>query len=244
MNKNNGAAGGQNHGQEKPGLRMNELVKAAGLPKSTILYYLERGLLPQPVKTSPNMAYYPPECVERINFIRRMQKQHRLPLSKIKLLLTHQDQDNGVAAPLEELLHVIFASSGDSSLDRGAFCQATGLAPEQVEDCLRHRILLPLEDGRFDAEDVAVGKVLAVGLGMGLNAEEMEFYPRLGEEIVDHEMESRRRVTEHLPMEQDAAVTVGMVQAARIMRSYIIDRIFQMRVVAMKGPKDHPGNKS
>lgn len=49
----------------KPGLRMKELMEATGLPKSTILFYLEQGLLPKPVKTSRNMAYYPPECMER-----------------------------------------------------------------------------------------------------------------------------------------------------------------------------------
>ncbi len=31
----------------KPGLRMKELVEASGVPKSTILYYLQQGLLPE-----------------------------------------------------------------------------------------------------------------------------------------------------------------------------------------------------
>ena len=38
-------------------MRMNQLMVATGLPKSTLLYYVELGLLPRPVKTSPNMAY-------------------------------------------------------------------------------------------------------------------------------------------------------------------------------------------
>ena len=38
------------------GLRMKQLMEATGLPKSTLLYYVEQGLLPPPVKTSPNMA--------------------------------------------------------------------------------------------------------------------------------------------------------------------------------------------
>ena len=45
---------------------MNELTGATGVPKSTILYYIAQGLLPEPRKTSPNMAYYDPACVERL----------------------------------------------------------------------------------------------------------------------------------------------------------------------------------
>ena len=52
---------------------MKELVQATGLPKSTILHYLNQGLLSQPVKTSPNMAYYDPSCVQRVAMIKEMQ---------------------------------------------------------------------------------------------------------------------------------------------------------------------------
>ena len=49
--------------------RMNELVEGTGVPKSTILHYLHQGLLPEPIKTIPNMASYDPECINRIRFI-------------------------------------------------------------------------------------------------------------------------------------------------------------------------------
>jgi hypothetical protein len=62
---------------------MNVLVATTGVPKSTILFYLSQGLLPQPRRTSPNMAYYEPACVERIRLIQQMQERHRLTLSEI-----------------------------------------------------------------------------------------------------------------------------------------------------------------
>ena len=46
-------------------LRMRELAEAAGVSAGTIKHYLREGLLPEPVKTSRNMAYYPREFVER-----------------------------------------------------------------------------------------------------------------------------------------------------------------------------------
>ena len=69
------------------GLKMQELVAATGVPKSTILHYLNQGLLPAPVKTSRNMAYYDPACVERLTFIKMMQSKYRLPLKVIEKML-------------------------------------------------------------------------------------------------------------------------------------------------------------
>jgi len=113
------------------GLKMQDLVAATGVPKSTILHYLNEGLLPEPVKTSRNMAYYSPACVERITFIKVMQGKYRLSLAIVKQLL----QDGKVGPELEPLLElrsVIFGRPEDQGLlDLEAFCQATGLlAPE------------------------------------------------------------------------------------------------------------------
>ena len=42
----------------RPFLKMREVVNATGVPKSTIILYVNTGLLPQPVRTQRNMAYY------------------------------------------------------------------------------------------------------------------------------------------------------------------------------------------
>ena len=54
-------------------LKMSGLVEASGVPAPTIKHYLREGLLPEPVKTSRNMAWYRPETVERIRLIKRLQ---------------------------------------------------------------------------------------------------------------------------------------------------------------------------
>ena len=74
------------HTEKKP-LRISQLAKMAGVSTATIKHYLKEGLLPQPVKTSPNMAYYDESCVDRINLIKRIQKEKFLPLDVIKRLI-------------------------------------------------------------------------------------------------------------------------------------------------------------
>ncbi|MFL5834539.1 MAG: MerR family transcriptional regulator [Solirubrobacterales bacterium] len=73
-------------------LRMRELAEASGVPAPTIKHYLREGLLPEPVKTSRNMAYYPPEFVDRIKLIKQLQEERYLPLKAIKEVLDSQER--------------------------------------------------------------------------------------------------------------------------------------------------------
>jgi len=65
-------------------LKISELAERAEVPVATVRHYLREGLLPDPVKTSKNMAYYPPEFVERIRTIKRLQEDRFMPLRVIK----------------------------------------------------------------------------------------------------------------------------------------------------------------
>ncbi len=51
-------------------LKMAELSSRSGVAASTIRYYLRLGLLPEPLRTAPTMAYYGPEHLERLTYIR------------------------------------------------------------------------------------------------------------------------------------------------------------------------------
>ena len=64
-------------------LRISELAERAEVPVATVRHYLREGLLPEPVKTSRNMAYYPPEFVDRIRLIKQLQEERFMPLKVI-----------------------------------------------------------------------------------------------------------------------------------------------------------------
>ena len=84
-------------------LRMKELAEASGVSAGTIKHYLREGLLGEGaeiVKTSRNMAYYPPEFVERIKLIKQLQEERFMPLGVIKGML---DDDPRRARALVEL---------------------------------------------------------------------------------------------------------------------------------------------
>ncbi len=74
-------------------LRISELAERSGVPVATIRHYLREGLLPEPVRTSRNMAYYPAEFVERIRLIKQLQEERFMPLRVIRDLLDREDAD-------------------------------------------------------------------------------------------------------------------------------------------------------
>ena len=214
------------------GLRMKELMEATGLPKSTILYYVAQGLLPEPVRTGRNMAYYDAASVERAKLIKKVQRTYSFPLGKIKCLLESMGEGRDITHLLE-LDEVIFGTSAErGKVDRGAFQQATGLTTEQVSELIEANLLLPLEKGAFRKEDIDAGRVFAASFAMGLQASDLAFYASIAKEVVDQEMRLRRRLTGHMPEGQDAQVTAQLTRGARVLRNYVIDRVFQRRVAA------------
>ena len=85
----------------KERLKISELAAAAEVPVATVRHYLREGLLPEPEKTSRNMAYYPAELVERIRLIKQLQEERFLPLKMIRELL---DSGNGDPERLRALI--------------------------------------------------------------------------------------------------------------------------------------------
>jgi len=74
-------------------LKISELAERSDVPVATVRHYLREGLLPEPMRTSRNMAYYPPEFVERIRLIKRLQEERFMPLRVIRELLEAADGD-------------------------------------------------------------------------------------------------------------------------------------------------------
>lgn len=95
---------------ERELLKISELADAADVPVATVRHYLREGLLPEPVKTSRNMAYYPAAFADRIRLIKRLQEERFMPLRVIRELLDSADGD-------PERLRTI-AEAGDSLVER------------------------------------------------------------------------------------------------------------------------------
>jgi DNA-binding transcriptional MerR regulator len=86
-------------------LKIGELAERAGVSPGTVRHYLREGLLPKPVKTSRNMAYYPADYVERITLIRRLQEERFMPLRVIREVLEDDPERIRALIELDERIH-------------------------------------------------------------------------------------------------------------------------------------------
>jgi len=136
-------------------LRMRELAAASGVPAPTIKHYLREGLLPEPVKTSRNMAYYPPEFVERIKLIKRLQEERFMPLKAIKNVL---DEDPDRARAMLELGDQILdrALAGERSRTSAAEVRKRYGMPKEVLDRLAEIGLLTPNSRGYTPSDVTI----------------------------------------------------------------------------------------
>ncbi len=140
-------------------LKMSELAEQSGVSAGTIKHYLREGLLGQGadiVRTSRNMAYYPPEYVERLRLIKRLQEDRFMPLRVIRQMM---DSDPARAAALVELEDRIL----DRALASGAAerVSADEVArrydvPRNVLDRLVELGVLSPDSRGFDPDDLRI----------------------------------------------------------------------------------------
>jgi DNA-binding transcriptional MerR regulator len=136
-------------------LRMGELAEASGVPAPTIKHYLREGLLPEPVKTSRNMAYYPPEFVDRIKLIKQLQEERFMPLRAIKAVL---DEDPGRARAMVELEDRILdrALEGERTRTSATEVRESYGVPREVLDRLEKLEVLSPNSRGYSPSDVKI----------------------------------------------------------------------------------------
>lgn len=77
----------------------------AGVPIKTIRYYEDLGLLPRPSRTASRYRVYPPEVVDRLQFIKKAQ-QLGLSLHDIKEILELADRGRCPCGHVQHLLQI------------------------------------------------------------------------------------------------------------------------------------------
>jgi len=194
-------------------LKMKELAEASGVSAGTIKHYLREGLLPEPVKTSRNMAYYPPEFVERIRLIKQLQEERFMPLKHIKAVI---DEDPERAKALVELEDRILerASRGEQSRISAAELRKRCDVPQEVLDRLAELEVLTPNSRGYSPSDVqiveAITRFRAGGYGeeIGFTVYDTLRYKRALEDLVKEEV---RVLVERLAGEMETEQAVQMV---------------------------------
>jgi DNA-binding transcriptional MerR regulator len=140
-------------------LKMSELAEQSGVSAPTIRHYIREGLLGDGediMRTSRNMAYYPPELVERIQLIKRLQEERFMPLRVIKEVM--EDNPERVKALLEiedSILERALATAERRRVSAKEVSERYEI-PANVLDRLKEIGVLTPHRGGYDADDVKI----------------------------------------------------------------------------------------
>ena len=196
-------------------LKMRELAAASGVSPGTVKHYLREGLLPEPVRTSRNMAYYPPEFVDRIKLIKQLQEERFMPLKLIKGVL---DKDPERARRLVELEDRVLerALEGEGKRMSAAEVRRRYDMPREVLERLEELGVVSSSGRGYSASDVriveAVSRFRAGGYDerIGFTVYDTLLYKRAMDELVKEEVHV---LLDRLAGEMDAEEAAELITA-------------------------------
>ncbi|MDQ3033813.1 MAG: MerR family transcriptional regulator [Myxococcota bacterium] len=161
-------------------VKVSILAKRSGVPAATIKHYVREGLLPEPSRTSRNMAYYDVALVPRIQKIKDLQRTRFLPLKVIKQILDESEfdrEDDTVAAVIARVVEQSSAPSGPSGQreqrTREEILKA-GVLPTQLEWLESAQLIVAVPGSKpkaYAGDDLEILRVLGAARRAGLTPE-------------------------------------------------------------------------
>ena len=138
-------------------LKISQLAEQSGVSAGTIKHYLREGLLEgDVVKTSRNMAWYPPEFVERVRLIKRLQEERFMPLRAIRDVLEDDPERAFRLVELEDRILERAINAREEERVSAAEIRRRYDVPKNVLDRLAEiEVLTPSSRG-YDRDDVAI----------------------------------------------------------------------------------------
>jgi DNA-binding transcriptional MerR regulator len=140
-------------------LKMKELAERSGVSPATIKHYLREGLLGEGddvVRTSRNMAWYPPEYVERLKLIKRLQEDRYMPLKVIRELLDEgPERVQAVVEAEDRLLAHLSTMDSDERLSTDELHERVDVPQAALDRLKEIGVLTPTAEG-YDRDDVAI----------------------------------------------------------------------------------------
>jgi DNA-binding transcriptional MerR regulator len=226
--------------KEKGWLKIGDLAKRAGVSLSTIHYYVQEGLLTSPARTSRNMAYYDPVCVEEIRTIQELRTTRYLPLSTIRLLMKaeHEGQSREHVGEMKTLFEHIFQPLTDNDqltpLSRDDLLNRTGLAETSLKELEENGMITSqLVEGKaaYNDIDLSIAQAVKKLSEYGVAPHDLQFY----HEYIDFTGREVRQLHDliHRFPEHDKFSPVGFFDTVRVLKENLSIRIYRQEMQKM-----------
>jgi len=157
-------------------LKMKELMARSAESKSTILFYVKEGLLPQPSKPKPNVHLYDESCVQILRFIKYLQHNFSYSISEIQNIFkdNHFDFD-GSFETMVRSLELISGARENSWYTKENFLKLVSMDKKTLESYQKKGYLFERAKG-FSTKEVEMAEILERAKGLGLDFTLLDAY--------------------------------------------------------------------
>jgi DNA-binding transcriptional MerR regulator len=157
-------------------LKMKELVELTQESKSTILYYLKEGLLPQPQKPKPNVHLYDEVCIDIIKFIKYLQHNFSYSISEIKHIFENNNFSfDGGFDSMVSSLELINGGKEISLISYETLLQQTQISKKMLDEYIQKGYIYKRGDG-FSTKEIEIILLLQQAKNRGLDMKLFDEY--------------------------------------------------------------------
>ncbi len=152
------------HPRDQGLVKMSRLSTLSGVPAPTIKHYIREGLLPPPARrTSPNMAWYDPAIIPRIQAIKELQKTRFLPLKMIRDLLDGAQSSPTDQTTMDAISRVLNELAPPGQMRREQVLEM-GVSADDLDWMITHEFVSPQSDSSgerfFEHDDLALLQII------------------------------------------------------------------------------------
>ncbi len=173
---------------------MSELVAKTNVPKSTILYYIKEGLLPQAIKVKANLHKYDDEHIELIKYIKYMKEEMGSSIDEIKIIL--KNKNDSFSSSYSMLAPLMNTLSGESvtlqHYTRGEFIEHFDIDESLLNQLLSDDVLIPLNENNFTQKEASIINLVESFMEVGVNYSVLKEYVKHAKIISELEQKMQK----------------------------------------------------
>ncbi len=174
--------------------KMSDLVTKTNVPKSTILYYIKEGLLPEARKIKANVHKYSDEHIELIKYIKYMQDKMGSSIDEIKLAL--KSKNESFSSSYSMLAPLMNTLSGESTTlqhyTRSEFIEYFDIDERLLEQLLNDNILIPLDENNFTQREASIINLVEDFIEVGVDYTVLKEYVKHAKIISELEQKMQK----------------------------------------------------
>jgi len=144
--------------------------------KSTILYYIKEGLLPEPSKPKPNVHLYDETCVQILKFIKYLQHNFSYSIAEIKSIFEDNQFDlDGSFEMMVRSLELISGGRNNQWYNKNEFLKLVNMDEKTLQQYQKQGYLFQRAKG-FSTKEVEIAEILERAKGLGLDFTLLDAY--------------------------------------------------------------------